>query len=168
SENSYRDLSRQRLRYQSFRFFHIHIWKNIRFLHKQPQVMVMSQNYDIPSNLLGWLTTVSKNTATDHLRKLKRNHDLLDELQHDIYNPLSAPKFQSPEEYAIAKQTVQSVKELLDKLDEETRNILILRQQGFAYHEISDKLNIPLNTVKTKIFRGRKQLMSNLINKEVF
>jgi len=126
------------------------------------------QTHEVPSNLVGWLTTVSKNTATDHLRKLKRNQDLLEEIQQEVQNPLTAPSIKGPEEQVISKQTIQSVKETLNQLDDETRKILILRQQGLAYHEISDQLNLPLNTVKTKIFRGRKQLMSNLLNKEVF
>lgn len=126
------------------------------------------QNHEIPSNLVGWITTVSKNLATDHLRKLKRNNELLDQLQQEGSNPLGSKKFANPEEEIISKQTVQSVKEILNTLDEETKSIIILRQQGLSYNEISEKLQIPLNTVKTKIFRGRKQMMTHLKKKEVF
>jgi RNA polymerase sigma-70 factor, ECF subfamily len=118
------------------------------------------KNHGVPSNFVAWLTTVCKNTSTDHLRKLKRNKELLDQLQQEATNPLSSNTFLNPEEEFITKQNIQAVKKMLETLDEETKTILILRQQGLSYNEISEKLAIPLSTVKTKVFRGRKRLIS--------
>lgn len=124
------------------------------------------QTNELPDNFQAWITTVVKNTATDHLRKIQRNHDLLSHIQQQ-QNFQKCPDG-NPESEAILKQTIQYVKTALNEMDPDTKKILLLRQTGLSYTEISEKMNLPVNTVKTKIFRGRKQLMAYLKKKGIF
>jgi RNA polymerase sigma-70 factor (ECF subfamily) len=49
------------------------------------------------------------------------------------------------------------VQECINSLDDEFREVLILRDiQGFSYGEISDLLKAPEGTVKSRLFRARE------------
>ena len=55
------------------------------------------------------------------------------------------------------------IRELLNSLNQKSRAVLILRYfDGLAYSEIAELLNIPLGTVKTYIFRARRELRTVL------
>jgi RNA polymerase sigma-70 factor (ECF subfamily) len=120
----------------------------------------------MPTNISAWITTVSKNTATDHLRKIQRNNHLLNHLQQEaIFHNCSE---WNPESEALLKQMIEYVQNALNEMDPNTKKIILLRQQGLSYTEIAQQMNLPKNTVKTKIFRGRKQLMTFLQKNGVF
>ena len=51
------------------------------------------------------------------------------------------------------------MQECIEVLDTEFREVLILRDiQGFSYDEISDMLDIPQGTVKSRLFRAREAI----------
>src|SRR5450432_1479634 len=55
------------------------------------------------------------------------------------------------------------IRQALDKLDESEREILMLREyEQLSYAEISDVLQIPVNTVRSKLFRSRLALRNQL------
>ncbi len=66
-----------------------------------------------------------------------------DDLEHEITNKLVA----------------EDLIELINALPETMRDVMIMRYvQEFSYNEISDALEIPLNTVKSHLFRGRERI----------
>ena len=65
------------------------------------------------------------------------------DLEHEITNKLVA----------------EDLIELINALPETMRDVMIMRYvQEFSYNEISDTLAIPLNTVKSHLFRGRERI----------
>jgi RNA polymerase sigma-70 factor (ECF subfamily) len=51
------------------------------------------------------------------------------------------------------------VRDALDRLDEDHREVLMLREyEQLAYDEIADLLDIPVNTVRSRLFRARSEL----------
>jgi RNA polymerase sigma-70 factor (ECF subfamily) len=55
------------------------------------------------------------------------------------------------------------VRQALEKLDSEDREILMLREyEQLSYSEISEVLGIPVNTVRSRLFRARLELKSHL------
>ena len=51
----------------------------------------------------------------------------------------------------------------LDQLDELSRSIVVLREvEGLSYDEISEMLEVPLPTVKTRLLRARRVLAAAL------
>ena len=54
------------------------------------------------------------------------------------------------------KERVEAVRAAINSLDDDYRQILILREsEGLSYKEISDIMGIEMGTVKSKIFRAR-------------
>ncbi|MGM7724416.1 RNA polymerase sigma factor [Metabacillus sp. Hm71] len=124
------------------------------------------KDYVLPKNLEAWVTIITKNTAYDHLRKLKRQQDLQQNMNETFQSqrPLGS---EIPENTLLSKEKIQHINEVFHLLDEETKEIFILRNNGYSYQEISKMKKLSLGKVKTKIFRGRKKMMDHLIEKGV-
>lgn len=105
---------------------------------------------------VSWLTRIVTNLCYDKNKKIsKKNAFLSDELCEN-----SMHKGLTPIEQSMNKM---SIKEALQQLPLDQRNVLILREvQGYSYSEISDMLKIPLGTVKSRINAGRENLRKEL------
>ncbi|MBE3555441.1 MAG: sigma-70 family RNA polymerase sigma factor, partial [Thermicanus sp.] len=69
----------------------------------------------------------------------------------------------SVEEEVIKKNTAKDIEEAISQLPQNFRTVVVLRYiQDFSYGEIAEILNLPLNTVKSHLFRARK-LLQNLL-----
>lgn len=65
----------------------------------------------------------------------------------------------SPGEQLIASENVELVQQSIRKLDQEFRIVIILREiEELSYEEISEILEIPLGTVRSRLHRGRALL----------
>jgi RNA polymerase sigma-70 factor, ECF subfamily len=70
---------------------------------------------------------------------------------------------ENPEERVIMNDSLRILKEEIQRLPDDYREILILRDiDGLSYNEISDILNINLSNVKVRIHRGREFLKNRL------
>lgn len=113
-----------------------------------------------------WLYRIAKNTAIDHLRKkgnitsisLKSDDD-------DFYYSLNS--IDSPEDNMIGNQTYTEILETIQNMEPLYREVAELRFiKEFAYEEISKKLNIPLNTVKSRLSRAKSILSKKITQDE--
>lgn len=105
---------------------------------------------------VSWLTRIVTNLCYDKNKKISRKNTYMSEELDEN----SIPKGLTPIEKSIAKM---SIKEALQELPLDQRNVLILRDvQGYSYAEISDMLQIPLGTVKSRINAGRENLKKEL------
>lgn len=108
-----------------------------------------NENY----NLSSWIMRLSKNHCIDHWRKNKKNA-----LRIDFEENL-AVEDESPEEELIKSREIEDLRETLLKLKPEYRALIIFRDiNNNSYQEISELLDIPLGTVKSRINRARIQL----------
>lgn len=110
-----------------------------------------------PSSILdvtymkSWLVKGVKNTLLDHYKK-KTPELLMDE--NIIENILIDN--QTPEIKAMINDQIQSI---LGDLSSKDKAILLAKiHYGYDYQEISELLNTPVSTLKSKVFRMRKRL----------
>jgi RNA polymerase sigma-70 factor (ECF subfamily) len=108
---------------------------------------------DPAKNIKTWIFTIATNTAYDFLRSKKRkNETSLDEELET--NSIFATYYSGKEEGLVS-----DVEKALDQINPEYKKVLLLfYQQGFQYQEIADILEMPINTVKTHISRGKEEL----------
>ena len=111
--------------------------------------------------VLGWLLHVARNACIDAARHRQMRRRVLDvdteQLDHASSSTLA------PDEHAEAADFDRHLRRALDELAEPYRSIVILREvQGLAYEDISGAMDLPLNTVKVYLHRGRKQLRQKL------
>jgi RNA polymerase sigma-70 factor (ECF subfamily) len=117
------------------------------------KVYTHRKNIDPSKNIKTWIFTIATNTAYDFLRRKKRKNEI--SLDEDLETNSSAEAYYSSKEEGL----VSDVDKALTQINPEYKKVLLLfYQQGFEYKEIADILEMPINTVKTHISRGKEQL----------
>ncbi|MDZ4716160.1 MAG: RNA polymerase sigma factor [Cytophagales bacterium] len=111
------------------------------------------------TNLKGWLFTIMRNTYINQYRKAKLARTSTDPTQ-DLYY-LHVPDthtFNRPEKTLEFKELWENVHDIKEEL-------LIpfkMYMTGYKYHEIAEHLQIPIGTVKNRIFTARKEIQKKL------
>jgi len=108
--------------------------------------------------LKNWLLRITHNTAVSALRRRRDVHVDPTELPE-----APAPTHESVESRVEARVSIDAFEEALQRLDELSRSVVVLREvEGLSYEEISQVLEIPLPTVKTRLLRSRRLLATAL------
>ena len=114
-----------------------------------------------------WLYRIVSNVCLDFLRSRSKNQPMsLNVELDDGETELDIPDLRSlPEDELERALTRQAVRDGLDALPTDQRQILLLREiEGFSYEEICRILDLEEGTVKSRIFRARKNLCARLLS----
>lgn len=115
--------------------------------------------FEYRSSFSTWIYKVTYNTCMDYNRKNKKWFKLLN-FDHETENSVSIINV---EEKAIENQTQDYLKKQVFGLNEKYRTVIILYHfEGLSYEKISEILNVPLKTVETRLYRGRKILKQGM------
>ncbi len=100
-----------------------------------------------------WLLKVARNTAISLLRTRRdqpRDADMLGDLPDEKSGPATT---------TVDRAALDQLWVALASLDEVSRSMVVMRElSGSTYEEIADVLDLPLATVKTRLFRARRAL----------
>lgn len=114
-----------------------------------------------------WLFRIAANNAIDFKRRLRIRQVSMESAQEVSAAEIRQMADQEPDpEYKlILQQQVRLMRELVNKLPKRYRNLVELRYfEELSYEEISQKLNLPLGTVKAQLFRAREFLTQIIRN----
>ena len=122
------------------------------------------------SKFSAWLYRLTYNTCLDVIRKAKKGEIISltsnDEEEEVVDVKDNAP---TPEEAAVKKETQQTVRDAVDNLPEEYRQIIIMREfTGLSYAEIAECTGLNEGTVKSRLSRARIKLAEMLRQKGTF
>ena len=110
-----------------------------------------------------WLYRIARNTAFDYLNKHDRekNNMPTTSINEDLAELQELPaSMHNPEEDIINQQEYDKWLTNIEKLKDDYRTVAKMNLiDNFGYKEIADALDIPINTVKTKIRRAKAQLL---------
>jgi len=133
------------------------------------KVYINIGRYNKKYNFSSWFYRILINCCINALKKRNRRRFLLDSWEKD--KTLEIEKLEigkdnsirDPEEDLIRKERNKIIMDCVYALPEKQRDILMLYDiEGFSQHEISDILNIPLGSVMSRLFYGRKRLKKYL------
>lgn len=110
-----------------------------------------------------WLFRIATNNCIDFLRKRRTQVVSIDSVYTNADGEQVSINIASetldPEEKIIEKQKITLMREFVGRLKQHYRVLIELRYfDELSYEEISQKLDIPLGTVKAKLFRARESL----------
>lgn len=109
-------------------------------------------SYEEKAQFKTWVQRIVTNICIDKFRRTKPTVSI-DE--HDLVFQGN----ESVERQVMSTYLAQDIQEAIEQLPEHHRSVIVLRYlQEFSYNEIADTLDLPLNTVKSYLFRARQQL----------
>ena len=114
-----------------------------------------------------WLYRIGINTAKNHLLAKGRRAPTstvfdADEAE-DFEDAALLHEVSTPENELMSKQVVEVVNSSLQQLPDDLRTALTLREiEGLSYEEISVVMGCPIGTVRSRIFRAREAIATNL------
>ena len=110
-------------------------------------------------NFKGWVLTVMRNIFINNYHKIVRVQTVVDS-SADLYNldVVNDSGFDSPDKAYQIKEITKAINGLNDDLKVPFSMFL----SGYKYNEIAEKLNVPLGTVKSRIFFARQELQKRL------
>lgn len=121
------------------------------------------RQYRPGTNARGWLLTILRNTFINDYRRRKHEPvamDLEAVEPHALYRSIQET---DPEGTFFSQIVDAKVLEAIDALAPEFREVLALSDiEGLSYGEIAESLKIPVGTVKSRLFRARRQLQAGL------
>ncbi|MDR1371325.1 MAG: RNA polymerase sigma factor [Dysgonamonadaceae bacterium] len=110
-------------------------------------------------NFKGWVLTIMRNIFINNYRKVLRSQTIIDKTE-DLYhlNLSQDSGFDTPE----GAFTIKEINQAINNLNNDLKMPFSLYLAGYKYNEISEKLNLPLGTIKSRIFFARQELQGNL------
>ncbi|MEW5737500.1 MAG: sigma-70 family RNA polymerase sigma factor [Myxococcota bacterium] len=130
------------------------------------------EKFEKGTNFRAWLFKILTNTFINSYRRNTREKSLQDEserqsVEAQFFSPDTTDQAANPEEYLLDRVMREDVLKAIDGLPIDFRMVVILADlQEFSYKEIAEVLDIPVGTVMSRLFRGRKALQKALLDAE--
>ena len=130
----------------------IKAWRNLR-------------NFNLKAAFSTWLYKIAINTCLDELRKRKNNTQSIENLKEKGHTI----KDEKTQNFTEDSDLRYGITQAMDKLKPKEKLIVVLKDvQGYSYEEISEILNCPVGTVRSRLSRSRNKLANICIDMELY
>ena len=107
------------------------------------------------TNLKGWVFTIMRNIFINNYRRTSRSATVVDTTDNQyLINLPAEAAHETPEGTLTANEITAAINEF----SEDLRVPFSMHVAGYKYEEIAEEMNLPLGTVKSRIFAARKRL----------
>ena len=116
-----------------------------------------------------WLYRIAVNTAKKALMDMKRDPTVsensfksADDDETSVFE-IELTSSETPDAVLASKEIAEMVNSAMEALPEELRQAITLREiEGLSYEEISEAMNCPIGTVRSRIFRARESISQRI------
>jgi RNA polymerase sigma factor (sigma-70 family) len=123
--------------------------------------------YTEEGKFLPWAMRIAHNLCVDYFRKVKRTPTIRNSEEQDIFEVLNFTE-ESAEDKMIKKQSHNRVKDMLDQLPEDQREVIILRHYAdMSFKEIAQITNCSINTALGRMRYGLINLRKMMVAKQI-
>lgn len=113
-----------------------------------------------------WLSSIATRTAIDFVRKERKTNERLS--NYTELENTNVKMNQNVEEEVELNFLQEQINEYINSLSSDQKHVFMLKiKAGLKEREIAEMLKLNQNTVKTKLYRVRKQLKAMLLEKEL-
>jgi RNA polymerase sigma-70 factor (ECF subfamily) len=124
------------------------------------KAIIYSSKFKKGTNLKGWLFTIMRNSFINNYRRITKRNTFMD-TQDEQFIIDNAKTFNAHNN-GESKFIKQDLSNAIDSLPDDLRITFEMNTLGYKYHEIAEKIGIPIGTIKTRIFVARRRLRSQL------
>jgi len=114
--------------------------------------------YAPKTNFKAWVFTIMRNIFINQYRRKVKSGTIFDHSKELYLLNGTGDSSNQPINYLLEKEVTKQI----NSLGEEYKEPFELHFKGFKYKEIANQLDIPIGTVKSRIFIARKKLMDLL------
>lgn len=114
--------------------------------------------YTSDNNIKAWLFTILRNTYLNQVTRLSYKNTINDESEDEYIIKNTMPENETAESVI----NTGDISAEIDALDDDYRIPFRMFLDGYKYKEIAEEIDLPIGTVKSRIFFARKILMENL------
>lgn len=115
--------------------------------------------YEPQSNFKGWIYTIMRNIFINNYRRIVREQTFVDTSENHYHLNGSG---ETSVESAESAYDLKEMHRVVNALPKEYRIPFSMHVAGFKYREIAEKLDLPIGTVKSRIFFTRQRLQREL------
>ncbi len=123
------------------------------------KILTNINKFKVGTNIKAWSYTIMRNTFINGYRKKQRRNTISDSTDENFYLNSSQDIVPNDGETMIA---IQEMEYEINDLRDDWKIPFLMHYTGYKYQEIADHLDLPLGTVKSKIFHARKHLQAKL------
>lgn len=117
------------------------------------RALLHQEQFTSGTNLWAWLSTIMRNLFINSYRKkVRRKTEPFDLQSLDIVNQNSVSN-EGP-----AHLELDEVETAIDQLDSKYSKAIYMLAEGFSYKEMAEQFGVPIGTIKSRVFHGRKIL----------
>ncbi len=125
------------------------------------RALTYQSKFSSDTNLMAWVYTIMKNTFINEYRRNVKAKTTLESQSINLHVSFAKEDFYPSVESIHAEKEIYKK---IDLLEEEFREPFQLFLNGYKYKEIAERLDLPLGTVKSRIFFTRKKLSRWLVD----
>ena len=123
----------------------VKVWKN-------------QDKYVEQGNFKTWINTIAKNLSKDYLKSADRRVQQNSTADDEVINSIKDSKT-SPDNALMAKIRQKRIIQAIDSLKPKFKEVILLTEiEGYSYEDTAKKLNVPIGTVKSRIYNAKKEL----------
>lgn len=125
------------------------VWKN-------------SQKYEEKGAFGAWIKTISANLSKDYLKSSQKKLSENSTADENVLSLVKSAK-ETPEESILKLERQKTISDAINKLKPKFKEVVMLYEiENQSYEEISQKLNCPIGTVKSRLYNAKKELAQML------
>jgi RNA polymerase sigma-70 factor (ECF subfamily) len=137
------------------------------------KAFVKAKELDDPSKFSSWLYKIALNECRMTFRRSRGKQKIpleiyqQDETQEKELRQVMSEAEESPEDSLQRKENIERLREVIQLIPNEQRVVILMKEyENLKFHQIADILDVPLSTVKSRLYLGLKTLKRLLIQRE--
>lgn len=124
------------------------------------RALVNQDKFLAGTNMKAWLFTIMRNIFINNYRKKSKSNVILDDTDNQFLIASAAPTVANDANSSMMMEELQA---LIEKLDDSVRIPFLMHYYGYKYQEIAEQLDLPLGTIKSRIFFARQTLKDAIL-----
>ncbi len=125
------------------------------------RAMTNKEKFRPGTNFKAWLFTIMKNIFINNYRKRVKKNTIIDNTDNMFFINSGATIIDND---AGRNILMKELNKMIQSLDDSIKKPFMMHYVGYKYQEIADQLELPLGTVKSRIFFARKALKEKIKN----